>query len=257
METSSLEQELSASRSELEKINRAARQAKAAANKAASVSSQAASTTTNSFSNPSSFKTFSSPAFSSTPAPNFSNYYNSYTYPYNASFLPGVSFIHSKNSPAQTRTSTQATPISATQQSATAVNGAGAAVRPPPVAIPLQLPVSALPILQSLGILPVPKASLPPPSEPQPAAVLVGSANNLLSLEINAGLLQAPQMSGLAMLLSNLVKFGGSSNGTGGGDNTGGNGGKSSSSSQQNSGANGTVSNVASGSKTVVNGTSK
>ena len=72
----------------------------------------------------------------------------------------------------------------------------------------------------------------------------------MLSLEINAGLLQAPQMSGLAMLLSNLVKYGGSSNtnGTSGGDNVGESSGK---------GVGPTVTNGASGSKTSVNGGAK
>ena len=79
------------------------------------------------------------------------------------------------------------------------------------VNIPLTMPVTSLPALQALGILPVPKAALPPPGEPQPAAVLLGSTNNgsMLSLEITAARLQPPQMSGLAVLLTTLVQMSG------------------------------------------------
>ncbi|KAF8973217.1 hypothetical protein BDZ97DRAFT_1648778, partial [Flammula alnicola] len=74
-------------------------------------------------------------------------------------------------------------------------------------AIPVQLPVASLPALHSLGIIPVPAASLPPEGQPQPPAVLRGSSANgsILSLEINVSLLQSAQMSGLAMVLNSLV----------------------------------------------------
>ncbi|KAG1808267.1 uncharacterized protein BJ212DRAFT_1384434 [Suillus subaureus] len=74
-------------------------------------------------------------------------------------------------------------------------------------AIPIQLPVSSLPALHALGIVPIPAASLPPPDQPQPAAVLRGSTSNgtILSLEINVSLLQSPQVSGLAYLLNSMM----------------------------------------------------
>lgn len=74
-------------------------------------------------------------------------------------------------------------------------------------AIPVQLPVASLPALHSLGIIPVPAASLPPDGQQQAPAVLRGSTANgtVLSLEINVSLLQSTQMSGLAMVLNSLV----------------------------------------------------
>ncbi|KAH6910368.1 hypothetical protein BKA70DRAFT_1424911 [Coprinopsis sp. MPI-PUGE-AT-0042] len=74
-------------------------------------------------------------------------------------------------------------------------------------AIPVQLPVSSLPGLHQLGIVPVPANSLPPEGQPQPPAILRGSTSNgtMLSLEINVSLLQSSQMTGLAMMLNSLV----------------------------------------------------
>lgn len=74
-------------------------------------------------------------------------------------------------------------------------------------AIPVQLPVSSLPALHSLGIIPVPTASLPPEGQPQPPAILRGSSTDgtTLSLEINVSLLKSHQMSGLAAILNTLV----------------------------------------------------
>ena len=79
-----------------------------------------------------------------------------------------------------------------------------------PSAIPVQLPVSSLSALHALGIVPIPAASLPPPDQPQPPAVLRGSTSNgtILSLEINVSLLQSPQVSGLAYLLNTLMSRG-------------------------------------------------
>ncbi|KAG1742829.1 hypothetical protein EDB19DRAFT_1700591 [Suillus lakei] len=80
-------------------------------------------------------------------------------------------------------------------------------------AIPVQLPVSSLPALHALGIVPIPAASLPPPDQPQPPAVLRGSTSNgtILSLEINVSLLQSPQVSGLAYLLNTMMSRGATS----------------------------------------------
>ncbi|KAH7909321.1 hypothetical protein BJ138DRAFT_1089668 [Hygrophoropsis aurantiaca] len=79
--------------------------------------------------------------------------------------------------------------------------------------IPVQLPVTSLSALHALGIVPIPAASLPPPDQPQPPAVLRGSTANgtMLSLEINVSLLQSAQMSGLAFLLNSATSRGGTS----------------------------------------------
>ncbi|KAJ6586987.1 hypothetical protein DFH09DRAFT_1274629 [Mycena vulgaris] len=77
---------------------------------------------------------------------------------------------------------------------------------PPNTAIPVQLPVSSLPALHALGIQPVAATSLAPGGA-QPPAVLRGSSadGTMLSLEINVSLLQAAQMSGLAIVLNSLM----------------------------------------------------
>jgi len=159
---------------------------------------------------------YSSHTFSVAPAPTYSQFYNSYTYTYgqngSASYTPGGSMpSFSVQTP-----SVSSAPAIKTHFSVPVKPPATSTPhnQPASVAIPLQIPVTALPALQAIGILPVPKASLPPPSEPQPAAVLIGTTNNgsMLSLEINAALLQGPQMSGLAVLLSDLVKTSGSTN---------------------------------------------
>ncbi|KAJ7251495.1 hypothetical protein B0H12DRAFT_1119231, partial [Mycena haematopus] len=85
--------------------------------------------------------------------------------------------------------------------------GAGNTTQPPSTAaIPVQLPVSSLPALQALGIYPVAPTSLAP-GAPQPPAVLRGASadGTTLSLEINVSLLQAAQMSGLAIVLNSLI----------------------------------------------------
>jgi hypothetical protein len=78
-------------------------------------------------------------------------------------------------------------------------------------AIPVQLPVSSLPTLHALGIVPVPPQTLLT-NGPPPPAILRGTSSNgaMLNLEINVSLLQAAQMSGLALVLNQLMR--GSSN---------------------------------------------
>ncbi|ESK97101.1 hypothetical protein Moror_6322 [Moniliophthora roreri MCA 2997] len=91
--------------------------------------------------------------------------------------------------------------------------GATPQVPPPPtttpyqagVAIPVQLPVSSLPALHQLGIIPVPASTAPTSGQPAPPAVLRGSNGTMLSLEINVSLLQPNQMSGLAVILNSLM----------------------------------------------------
>jgi hypothetical protein len=70
--------------------------------------------------------------------------------------------------------------------------------------VSLSLPISSLPALHALGIMPVSSLSVPPPGQPQPQAVLKGTTANgtMLSLEVNIGLLQATQVSGLALIIN-------------------------------------------------------
>ena len=70
--------------------------------------------------------------------------------------------------------------------------------------VSLSLPISSLPALHALGIMPVSSLSVPPPGEPQPQAILKGTTagGTMLSLEINIGLLQTTQVSGLALIIN-------------------------------------------------------
>ncbi|KAL4073974.1 hypothetical protein V8B97DRAFT_1271461 [Scleroderma yunnanense] len=142
--------------------------------------------------------------FRSTYYPHQSQHYRpyayAYTHPYNHSGPgPTTSTLYT------TPTTTLSTPASGTMTSPNA-----ASYTPSGVPIPVQLPVTSLSALHALGIVPVPTASLPPPDQPQPAAVLKGSTSNgtMLSLDINVSLLQSSQMSGLALLLNSLMSKG-------------------------------------------------
>lgn len=195
------------------------------------------------------------PIMSSLQGTSFSHYYSSFTYPYTqtmpysasvlsypmnpnltrnpapvsalqpfatASAPPQTNATQTITTTSTTSTSTVTTDLSAVpaptngQTTSTSVTSQSTSTRPP-VTIPLSIPITSLPALRALGILPVPKAALPPPSEPQPAAVLIGSTagGTMLSIEVNAALLQAPQMSGLAILLSGLVQMGGGNSSSG------------------------------------------
>ena len=70
--------------------------------------------------------------------------------------------------------------------------------------VSLSLPISSLPALHALGIMPVSSLSVPPPGQPQPQAILKGTTANgtMLSLDVNVGLLQATQVSGLALIIN-------------------------------------------------------
>jgi hypothetical protein len=137
--------------------------------------------------------TASRPPYYFAAPPYYRNYQYAYAQPYGSSAQSG---------PSSSVTSGHSTPAAAT----TPANDAPASTN----AIPVQLPVGSLPALHALGILPVPAASLPPPDQPQPPAVLRGSTANgtMLSLEINVSLLQQAQMSGLAMVLNSLMSRG-------------------------------------------------
>ncbi|KAI0267138.1 hypothetical protein BC834DRAFT_969159 [Gloeopeniophorella convolvens] len=98
-------------------------------------------------------------------------------------------------------TSTPSTPASATTASTSAISGA----------IPVQLPLASMPTLHALGIIPVMAQSLTPETPTPPAVIRGASANGaMLHLEINVSLLQAAQMSGLALLLNSIMRSSGS-----------------------------------------------
>lgn len=106
-----------------------------------------------------------------------------------------------------TTMSTSNTPVTSTPSSTyTPSRAAGTAA---PGFIPVQLPITSLPSLTAIGILPVSAAALPAPTsgQPQPAAILRGltSEGRMMNLEINVAMLQPSQTHGLAMLLNNIM----------------------------------------------------
>ncbi|KAF9227394.1 hypothetical protein BS17DRAFT_775410 [Gyrodon lividus] len=126
-----------------------------------------------------------------------SQYYRSYSYAYTQPYSSGTQ---------GGATSTfYSTPSSTSQAPA-----ASTSYTPSASPIPVQLPITSLAALHALGIVPIPAASLPPPDQPQPPAVLKGSTSNgtMLSLDINVSLLQSAQMNGLAVLLNSLMSRG-------------------------------------------------
>lgn len=129
-----------------------------------------------------------------------SQYYRAYSYAYTHPYTTGAQGASTVYSPTLAMPQTTAGTPSYT---------------PSTSPIPVQLPVTSLSALHALGIVPVPAASVPPPDQPQPAAVLKGSTSNgtMLSLEINVSLLQSAQMSGLAILLNSLMSRGGAGTG--------------------------------------------
>lgn len=99
------------------------------------------------------------------------------------------------NTPSQTTSGQTQTP------STTSMTTTSEALSKP---VSLSLPISSLPALHALGIMPVSSLSVPPPGQPQPQAILKGTTANgtVLSLEVNIGLLQATQVSGLALIIN-------------------------------------------------------
>ena len=143
--------------------------------------------------------------------------YRHYTYPY-AQYQSNYQQVYSSyptptNSQPMTpitQFQTTSTPTTVMQHSSTQQTDSAITTK----AIPVQLPVSSLPALHALGIMPVPATSLPPPDQPQPQAVLRGTTSNgtMLSLEINLNLLQTTQTSGLALILNSLTSASASAN---------------------------------------------
>lgn len=210
--TSAMDQELSTARSELDKLLRAQRVAKMAASR----QTQHQQTPSNYYGFSPTTATFSANPSAATP------YYSTYTYPYGHSYMPGASYggasaaakYASSTIPGVSTFQANAGPSTPAGTKTTPQNtapGSSATSGPSSTVLSLQIPVTALPALQALGILPVPKAVLPPPTEQQPAAVLLGSTSNgsMLSVEINASLLQGSQMNGLVVLLTSILRMSG------------------------------------------------
>lgn len=178
-ETASLSTELRAARAELERIQREQRAAQSIAPRVTSFSVAPAPSSTTS-------QTHAQQA----------QYYRPYPYAYTQQPYGNPS----------TGSTTLTFPATPAPQPSTAY------MYQPGNAIPVQLPISSLPALNQLGVVPVPATMLPPEGQPQPAAILRGASANgtTLNLEINVSLLQPAQMSGLAVILNDIVARGAS-----------------------------------------------
>lgn len=103
-------------------------------------------------------------------------------------------------SAAGTSTAQTATTQAQTQPTTSTTTTSDALLKP----VSISLPISSLPALHALGIMPVSSLAVPPPGQPQPQAILKGTTANgtMLSLDVNIGQLQATQVSGLALIIN-------------------------------------------------------
>jgi len=150
---------------------------------------------------------FTSTTYSYTPQ------YRHYTYPY-AQYQSGYTQVYPgfttpsttqyqypvATTPITISAAGTTTPTTATTQTQSTTTTSDALSKP----VSISLPISSLPALHALGIMPVSSLAVPPPGQPQPQAVLKGTTANgtMLSLEINIGQLQATQVSGLALIIN-------------------------------------------------------
>lgn len=143
------------------------------------------------------------------------SYYRTYPYGYAQAYAPSAippgsvsTFsVQASPTPSNATASASASSSATASNSGTATTSSGTVPGVPHTgAIPVQLPVAFLPALHSAGIVPV-SSSAVSAGQPPPAALLKGQSQNgtVLQLEINVGLLQPHQMSGLAMILNSLV----------------------------------------------------
>ncbi|KAH9083376.1 hypothetical protein EDB83DRAFT_2328949 [Lactarius deliciosus] len=183
-------------------------------------------------------------------APVYAHHYRAYHYPYAQTYgvpaststtTPGYPYSVPLNSTVQYAPPPLTTSATTIKTLSTATNPAGAPASTTPApslsmpttrtaasaptaspagtsnvssAIPVQLPVSSLPTLHALGIVPVPTQSVSADAATPPAVLRGTSANGaMLNLEINVSLLQAVQMNGLALML-NSIMLGSSNSGT-------------------------------------------
>ncbi|KAI0047770.1 hypothetical protein FA95DRAFT_1661675 [Auriscalpium vulgare] len=153
------------------------------------------------------------PAYYSAPqTPVYAHHYRTYQYPYAQSTTPGTAQGYPYSMPVATTIQQYIPPISATPASTSAGPSTPTTTLPaqPPGAIPVQLPASHLPTLHALGIVPVHASTLPATAsdqQPHPAIIRSTSADgSMLHIELNVSLLQAAQMSGLALVLNSLMR---------------------------------------------------
>ena len=106
------------------------------------------------------------------------------------------------NAPATTSPPATATPTVATAASTTSTPTPFSYNPTVSGAVPVQLPVSALPALQSLGIIPV--TAVNQGQEPA-AAVLRSATGTVLNMDINVSMLKPHQMQGLSIILNSLM----------------------------------------------------
>ncbi|CCM01109.1 uncharacterized protein FIBRA_03157 [Fibroporia radiculosa] len=217
-ETANATTELRAARAELDKLEREKRAAAQAANPRPASYYRTANTTPATYATQyrgysypyaqaygASHYTFS-PAFQAAPT----TYPGVPANPYaGAAYAPAAQTATSSYSVADTRATTT-TSVAASTPPATRP-GAGSVTS----AIPVQLPLTSLEALKSINLEPVPVQSLPPPGQPQPAAVLRSQNGTMMYLEINVGSLQPSQMSGLAVILNALTSRGAKGNAAG------------------------------------------
>ncbi|EJF65400.1 hypothetical protein DICSQDRAFT_99206 [Dichomitus squalens LYAD-421 SS1] len=225
-ENAALNAELRSARAELDKIEREKRAAAPptpAASTPARPTPTVRTTTASNYYTPSTSTTSTPTTATFMPPyrPPYSSYsqypttqytYNPYAY---SSYTPTTSAAY--GTPQTPVTPAPATPYNppASAASATPTSVASAQVQQAQAqatgsttAIPVQLPVSSLPALAALGIIPVAAASLPPAGQSQPPAVIKSTNGTMLSLEINLSLLQSAQMSGLVLILNALTSRG-------------------------------------------------
>ena len=188
-ETSSLTSQLRNARAELDKIEREKRLATLAARPTYATHQPTTST------------------------PVYGHHYRAYQYPYAPPYTVAPQMQMASTSTYALSTANYPTPVAPSP----AYTPAHSPPTPAPAAplpqitgaIPVQLPVSSLPTLHALGIIPVPANSLSqvPAGQPPPAILRGSSANGTqLNLEINVSLLQAAQMSGLALVLNSIMR---------------------------------------------------
>lgn len=127
--------------------------------------------------------------------------YRHYTYPY-AQYGSNYTQVYpGYTTPSTTHYPVVTTPVTVPATGTNTPSQTSEALSKP---VSLSLPISSLPALHALGIMPVSSLSVPPPGQPQPQAILKGTTANgtMLNLDINVGLLQATQVSGLALIIN-------------------------------------------------------
>ncbi|KAJ3775074.1 hypothetical protein FB446DRAFT_726698 [Lentinula raphanica] len=192
-EVAALNAELRAARSEYDRLER---QKKASSNPPLSTS-------------------ISRPSLTTAPTQSaVANGQSAYYRPYPFSFTTSLG----TSTPVQATAPTPALTVASSTASSTPQQSVSSSAATPPTypissAIPVQLPVTYMPALQRLGIAPVIAGSVSA-GQPQPPAILRGSSSNgtILNLEINVGMLQPSQMSGLAVILNSLMSRSSSNN---------------------------------------------